>query len=215
MFDRRQFWGRVLLVIAATAVYGAVLAYWRSPLMAFYVAVKLPVVFLATTLIVSAFCWTVGVLLGASLRYSDVFASVFSAMATAGRILLALAPIVLFFVLTSAPDTGTRDGLRFVHASLMCVHLTVFAVAGSVGVVGLERTLAPRVPSARRLVAMIVLWIASFALVGGQVGWVLRPLVGSPNITVEFVREDALESNVLESVFSQIVPNLINKGVRR
>lgn len=215
MIETRNLCRKLLLVLVSTAVYGAVLACWRSPRMALYVAVKLPMVFVLTTLIVSAFCWTVGVLLGANLRYGDVLDDVFSAMATAGRILLAFAPIVLFFILTGAPDTGTRDGLRFVHAGLMCVHLAVFGVAGSVGVIGLGRALAPRVPSARRLVALIVLWLASFALVGGQVGWALRPLVGSPNIAVAFVRADALESNILESVFSQIVPNLINKGVRR
>ena len=215
MFDHREFRGSLLLVIASTAAYGAVLACWRSPLMALYVAAKLPVVFLVTTFVVSAFCWTAAVLLEARLRYPEVLGCVFSAMATAGRILLSLAPIVLFFILTAAPDTGTRDGLRFVHASLMGVHLAVLSVSGTVGVVRLCRMLRSRVATVRRLALLVGAWLLAFALVGGQVGWVLRPLVGSPNIIVEFVREDALASNFLESVFTQIVPNLINKGVRR
>ena len=55
-------------------------------------------------------------------------------------------------------------------------------------------------------------WLASFAVVGCQLGWMARPLVGSPNIQVEFVRDDALESNFLESLFKQIIPHIIRKG---
>jgi hypothetical protein len=40
----------------------------------------------------------------------------------------------------------------------------------------------------------------------------MRPLVGSPNIAVEFLRADALDSNFLESLFRQIIPHIISKG---
>jgi len=203
-----------MLVIASTAVYGAVLAYWRSPLMALYVAAKLPIVFLATTLVVSVFCWTSSVLLGGDLGYVDVLDAVFSAMETAGRMLLAFAPIVLYFIVTAADNSGSRERLRFIHALLMLTHLAVFASSGTVGVVVMFRTLRKRLPTVRRLALMVFIWLFSFAVVGGQTGWILRPLVGSPNISVEFVREDAFDSNILESLFKQIIPNLINKGVR-
>lgn len=207
--------GKIVLVIASTAVYGAVLAYWRSPLMALYVSVKLPLVFLATTLVVSVFCWTSAVLFGGRLGYMDVLDAAFSAMATAGRMLLALAPIVLYFIVTAAADTGSREQLRFVHALLTTTHLTVFISAGTAGVALMFRTLKPHLPTFSRLALMIGVWLLSFAVVGGQVGWILRPLVGSPNIAVEFIREDAFSNNVLESIFGQIIPNLMNKGVHR
>lgn len=215
MFDRRKFLSSVLLVIASTAVYGAVLACWRSPLMALYVAIKLPAVFLLTTIVVSVFCWMSAALLEARLGYGEVLASVFAAMATAGLLLLAFAPIVLFFILSAAPAGGTHGRLRFVHACLMGGHLTVLSVSGTIGVVRLCRMLRSRVSSVRRLMTLVGSWLLAFALVGGQAGWVLRPLVGSPNIAVEFVRKDALASNFLESIFTQVIPNLMNKGVRR
>ena len=59
---------------------------------------------------------------------------------------------------------------------------------------------------------MICLWLLAFAMVGCQFGWMLRPIVGSPNITVEFLRADALDSNFLESLFRQIIPHILNKG---
>jgi len=40
--------------------------------MAFYVAVKLPVVFVGSTLIVSAFAWAAGLAVGSGLRYRNV-----------------------------------------------------------------------------------------------------------------------------------------------
>ena len=202
----------VLIVVLSTAAYGAVLAAWRSPLMAAYVAVKLPVVFVATTLVVSAFCWAAGLLCRAGLRYREVLGAVFSAMAVAGSILLALSPVVLYFVFSGAPDAGTREEMRFAHATMMMVHILVLACAGATGNLVLCRALRRRVPPACRLAPMVALWIASFAVVGCQLGWIMRPLVGSPNIAVEFLRSDALGSNFLESLFRQIIPHIISKG---
>ena len=202
----------VLIVVLSTAAYGAVLAAWRSPLMAAFVAVKLPVVFVATTLVVSAFCWAAGLLCRAGLRYREVLGAVFSAMAVAGSILLALSPVVLYFVFSGAPDAGTREEMRFAHATMMMVHILVLACAGATGNLVLCRALRRRVPPACRLAPMVALWIASFAVVGCQLGWIMRPLVGSPNIAVEFLRSDALDSNFLESLFRQIIPHIISKG---
>ena len=211
MFGRRLL-AHVGVVVVATAVYGAVLAAWRSPLMAAYVAVKLPVVFVVSTLVVSAFCWMAGLLTGADLRYGEVLHSVFSAMSITGAILLAFSPVVFFFVVTAAPDAGTRDELRFAHACMMMAHILVFASAGVAGNCALVRALRARVPARCRLGPMMILWLASFAVVGCQLGWIMRPLVGSPNIAVEFLREDALDSNFLESLFGQIIPNMVNGG---
>ena len=203
---------QIAFVALATGVYGAVLAAWRSPRMAAYVAVKLPMVFVGTTFMVSVFCWMSGLAAGAELRYREVLGAVFAAMSVAGAILLALAPVVLFFILTGAPDAGGRDALRFTHACLMLVHIAVMGGAGVVGNIALVRSLRRRVPPRCRLALMLAMWLLAFALVGCQFGWIMRPIVGSPNIDVEFLRADALDSNFLESFFKQIIPNFINKG---
>ena len=205
----------MLFVAAATGVYGAVLAAWRSPLMAAYVAAKLPLVFVGATMLVSVFCWMAGLATGADLRYREVLEAVFFAMSVAGAILLVLAPVVLFFVFSAAPDSGTRETMRLAHAAMMLAHIVVMAGAGTVGVALLYRSLKRRVPAGCRLVLMMCLWLAAFAVVGCQLGWIMRPLVGSPNIAVEFLRSDALQSNFLESLFTQIIPHLLNGGVVR
>ena len=43
-----------------------------------------------------------------------------------------------------------------------------------------------------------VAWVLTFALVGGEVAWALRPFVGSVYRPIELLRADALEGNVYE-----------------
>ena len=57
-----------LTVLISSGMYGAVLGWWRSPLMAAYAAVKLPIVFFGAMLAVSAFCWVVSLALNADMR---------------------------------------------------------------------------------------------------------------------------------------------------
>jgi len=205
----------VSLIVLSTAVYGLALGWWRSFEMALYVAAKLPVVFVGSTLVVSAFAWTAGLVVGSGLRYREVLSLVFAAMASAARILLALVPVVLFFIMTAAPTHGTDEELRFAHAALLLTHIVIFAAAGVLGNLTFVRDLRSRVTACCRIPVLVALWLGSFALVGCQVGWMMRPLVGSPNITVEFLRADALDGNFLESVFQQVIPHLIHKGAVR
>lgn len=214
--ENRELFGRIarraVCVALAAAVYGAVLAAWRSPRMAAYGAAKLPAVFLGTTGLVSVFCWMAGLLTGAGLRYGEVLEAVFTAMGVAGAILVSVSPVVLFLVFSGAPDAGTLDEMRFAHACLLGVHICVLGGAGVAGLATLGRALRRRVPAGCRLRLMAALWLAAFAVVGCQGGWMLRPFVGSPNIAVEFLRADALKGNFLESLFKQIIPHLVYKG---
>ena len=208
----RGFARDIVFVVLGAAVYGAVLAWWRSPVMAAYVAVKLPAVFVGATLVVSAFSWIAALAAGADMRYRDVLRHVFSAMAVAGKILLALAPVVLFFILSGAREAGTAAEMRLTHSAMIFVHVLVLATAGLIGNVSLYRRLVATVPKGCSVALLLSLWVSSFALVGCQLGWMMRPLVGSPNISVEFLREDALRGNFVESVFTQIIPTLMRKG---
>ena len=68
--------------------------------MASCVAVKFPIVFIASTLFVPGFGWMAGLVTGADLRHGEVLDPVFAAMAIAASILLALAPVVFFFIIS-------------------------------------------------------------------------------------------------------------------
>lgn len=61
--------------IAATcALYGAVMAFWSSPLLALYSAAKLPLVFAGSTAAVAVFNWMVAVAFGSGLAFRETVA---------------------------------------------------------------------------------------------------------------------------------------------
>lgn len=60
-------------------------------------------------------------------------------------ICIGLVPIIMFFIFTAAPTTGSREELRFAHAILLSVHILVFAAAGALGNLALIRELRLRV----------------------------------------------------------------------
>ena len=120
------------IIAIGTFAYGLALGWWRSPLMAVYVGCKLPVVFLGTALITSGFFWMAAIATGVNLGWRETLDSALTTLATAGRILLALVPVVFMMILTGAPDSGPRNEMRFAHSILMTTHITVFSVAGLV-----------------------------------------------------------------------------------
>jgi hypothetical protein len=54
------------------------------------------------------------------------------------------------------------------------------------------------------------IWVLVFALVGAQMGWVLRPFIGKPGVPVSFFRER--ESNFFEAVYNKIVDVAAGEG---
>ena len=224
--DRGAFWARleaqnlhwrdlaslIALIGFACALYGSVMAGWRSPRLAVYVAVKLPVLFLGTTALVSVFNWMLAAFLGSGLSFKTTVFAVFAAMTIGSWILLALVPIAFFFVYTGAAYSGIHAALQFTHNAILMTHILLLACAGVLGnaalLQGLRRLVRPRCPVA----GLFAAWLAAFTLVGGQLSWILRPFVGSPFFPIVFLRPDALERNFYEFVFTEVLPFLVTGG---
>ncbi len=202
----------VLFIVAASMLYGAVMAGWRSPKLALYVALKMPVLLLGTTSLVMVLNWMVASLFGANLSLPQVIALTWSAMAVASLLLLSLAPVALFFTLTSASATGPAAELQFTHNCLLVTHIALIAIAGAAGNMALLRGLRRLVPPACALGPIYTGWVLSFAGVGCQLSWMLRPFVGSPFYPVAFMRPDALERNFYEFVFTEVLPYILFGG---
>jgi hypothetical protein len=210
---RRDLAALVGFVVFACAVYGVALAGWRSPRLAAYVAVKLPLLFVGATAVVAVFNWMIAAVLGAGLRFRATLFVVFAAMAMAGWILLALAPVAMFFVTTGAPHAGSDEQLRYAHNGILVTHIAVLAAAGVMGhaalLGGLRRLVRPGCP----VWTLFGAWLAAFAFVGCQTAWILRPFVGSPFYPVAFIRADCLDRNFYEFVFGEVIPFLLRGGV--
>jgi len=201
-------WAGLAAVMAAgAAVYGLVLGMWHGTVLTLYVAVKLPLVLLATSALTMLLSYVVATLLGLGLRFGQVANLTFLALATASLLLASLAPVAWLFTV-SLPEPSTEA--RLAHNLLYLLHTGLVGVCGLVGCGVLWRGLARMRPGARHLRAVFAAWVLAFALVGGEVAWALRPFVGSVYYPVAFVRRDALHGNVYEFVFTEIVPYLLS-----
>jgi hypothetical protein len=198
------------LMTAGAAAYGAVLGMWHGPRLAFYCAVKFPLVLVLTTAITIVFSWLASTLLGLSLRLSQVIVLNLLALGAAAILLASLAPVAWLFT-QSAPPPGS--GERTAHNLLYLMHTAFVGACGSAGLRILWVALGRLHRSARVTASVFALWSVSFALVGGEVAWALRPFVGSvsPDHPVVFVRSDALNGNVYEFIVTDIIPYLAGR----
>ncbi len=173
--------------IVFLAVYGAVLGSTHSVLQAISSAVKLPILFLATAALTSPTLYFFNILYGSNQGLRQNIALVFTAITVTSVILLAFAPISLFFLLTTS-------GYQF----FKLLNVAFFGVAGAIGVGFLAEGM--RIAGARRRVA--VLWVLMYALVGSQMAWTLRPFIGAPSMRFEVFRQlgGNFYSNVLTSI---------------
>ena len=202
----------VLFVCLACAVYGAALGGWRSARLAAYVAVKLPMLFLGTILLVTVFNWVAALLLGAGFRLHDVLLVVSGAMCVAGWVLLACAPVAFFLVWAAAPTSGSPDELRHAHNVMLLTHIVILAAAGVIGNAALFKGLRDAVPRTCPAGVLAAIWLAAYAFVGCQLSWILRPFVGSPFYEVAFLRPDALERNFYEFILVDIARPMLGLG---
>ena len=92
---------------------------------------------------------------------------------------------------------------------MLVTHVAVLALAGLAGVGSLWTALRRMIPSARSAAGLAAVWIGAYAFVGTQLGWMLRPFVGSPFYPVVFLREDALDRNFYEFLLGEVLPFLL------
>ena len=201
---RKQF---VLMMVmtASAALYGAVLGSWRGEGQVVYAAVKLPLVLLVTSALTMLFNWMTALVLGVRASFLQVAVLTHLALAVAAVVLASLVPVVWLFTLSAPPPSLEA---RTTHNVLYLFHVAIVGLAGLVGVANLWgslRHIAGESQAARRI---LVAWLLTFALVGGEVAWALRPFVGSIYYPVAFLRQDALEGNVYEFILRDIMPHL-------
>lgn len=203
-------WLRLCLgMILCAAVYGAVLGFWHGPRLAAYAAVKLPLVLLLTAALTVGFGWIAATVLGLPLRFGQVTVLTFLALAAASVLLVSLAPIAWLFTFCAPPPS---DGARTAHNLLYLLHTLFVGGCGVAGTAVLWKAMRGLPAPLRTIRTVFAVWIAAFALVGGEVAWALRPFIGSVYMPVVFLRPDALDGNVYEFIVNDILPHLASRN---
>jgi hypothetical protein len=180
---KKKNWTFLLVSIFSFMVYGFMVGLAKSPLQAISSAIKLPILFLSTM----AFCLPALyffslALLGTPLRMLQVVTVVLAGISVTGFLLLGLAPVTLFFVLTST---------NYPFFQLLAVGFV--GVSSCIGVYFLWRGMTfietTHDDSLKGLGNRILtFWIVLYAFVGTQMTWRLSPFIGRPDDPFYIIR---------------------------
>jgi hypothetical protein len=197
-FDRRRALEWALVIVAGCGVYGITVGIWRAPLQAGYTALKFPLLISLTCAANALLSGMIAQLLGSGLSFRQSSAAILMSFATAAIILGALSPITLF-VIYNAPALNSSTRVLG-HSIVLLMHVFLIAYAGVVANRRLLRMLQQLTGSRAIAWRVLVSWLAGNLLLGAQLAWVLRPFIGSPQLAVQFLRDDPLRGNFYEAV---------------
>lgn len=121
------------------------------------------------------------------------------------RLLLAATAIITVVLASFGPVTAFFTCCTKSHPFMQVLNVVLFGIAGLIGLAFLWRNVG--VPGeksgSRRSVALVIrVWLVVYGIVGLQMGWLLRPFVGSPNLPQQFLRDT--EGNVLMGIFEAL-----------
>ena len=177
------------------AIYGAVMGSSHSVLQALSSAVKLPLLFLATLAVCAQTLYFLNVLYGSPQTLTQSITLILTAITVTAVLLISFAPIILFFIMTTAH-----------YQFFKLLNVAVFALSGMLGVSFLSqgmRLLAAEAHDTERARRRLMrMWILVYAFVGSQMAWTLRPFVGAPSLGFELFRQ--LGGNFYTNIFASL-----------
>ncbi|MCR5763372.1 MAG: hypothetical protein K6G00_08320 [Treponema sp.] len=197
---RKKVVSLLAIGMCSFAIYGFIMGLSNSIMQSVSSMVKLPLLYLATTGICFPTFFIFYSLFGAKTTLSKCIAYMLTSICVMGIILLAFAPVTLFFLLTSKNYTFFK-----------LLNVLFFSVSGIVGVsffykmiiaVDLKNSGSSDDSSAAHGARNKILffWLILYAFVGTQLAWTLRPFFGAPGMPFEFIRK--LGGNFYVDVFS-------------
>ena len=196
------------VITAFTTIVGYTRAQPADPMQVVASMVKVPLLFYLTLLVTFPSLYVFNALVGSRLRLITVVRLLVGSLGVIVTVLASLGPIVAFFSVSTASypfmllfnvAVYTVAGMLGLAFLLQTLHrLSVLDVAGCLAPASRPRgnriepaealdPLENRVLS-KHVKTVFRLWVIVFALVGAQMGWVLRPFVGNPAIPFTWFR---------------------------
>jgi len=176
--------GSWLVVLGCGLAYGGVMgAFGSRPGQVAYSAIKVPLLLMATLALSLPSYFVLNTLLGLRSDFAAAWRAVVASQAGLTIILVSLAPLTAFWYASSA---SYRAAILF--------NALMFAVA-SAGAQGLlRRSYRPLIARDPKHLWLLRTWIVLYAFVGIQMGWNLRPFIGTPDEPVRFFRGGSWEN---------------------
>lgn len=188
------------VIILGAGLYGAAMGWWRAPQQALFVAIKFPLIILLVTFGNALLNGLLAPLLGVNIRFHQSLSAMVMSFAVTSAILGAFSPVMAFLI-WNAPAMSIHVSADPTYSIILLAHVAVIALAGTAGNLRLFELL--RHWSGRQAIALRVMgaWLMGNLFLGTQLSWILRPFIGAPNLSVEFLRNDAFHGNFYETVF--------------
>ncbi|MEM8723097.1 MAG: actin-binding WH2 domain-containing protein [Cyanobacteria bacterium P01_G01_bin.39] len=170
------------------ALYGAIIGSTHSSLQIVSSAFKLPALYLLTLLICLPTLYFMDVVLGSQRTFGQYLTLLLASMAMMSVMLFGFAPVTLFFRLSI-------DDYWF----FLLLNIIVMGFTGVVGIKFFYKSMMRlmKQESLDKISVnrhkLIVGWLFLYGFVGSQLGWTLRPFVGTPDQSFALFRE--IESN--------------------
>jgi hypothetical protein len=193
--------GFLVLILVFGMTYGGVMGTYGGLsgdrlLQVVYSAVKVPILLVATFLLSLPSFFVLNTILGLRGDFGRVVVALLATQAGLSVILASLAPITAFWYVSGSDYQPAIlfNGLIFAIASLSAQWL-------------LRREYRPLIARQVAHRWMLRTWIVIYVFVGIQMGWILRPFVGNPDVPVQFFREDSFTNAyvvVVEMIWSVI-----------
>jgi hypothetical protein len=180
------------------ALYGGVVGLWRAPLQAVYTAVKMPLLIFLNCGGNALLNGLLAQVLGSGLSFRQTSLAILMSFTIAVLVLAALSPVAFFIFLNTPALTSAARGTG--HSLTLLSDVLFIAYAGLVANRRLLRLLECRCETPGIARRVFWSWLAGNFFLGAQISWVLRPFIGSPQLTIQFLRDDPLRGNFYESV---------------
>lgn len=203
-WSSRRIMQQLALIIIGAGCFGAAMGWWRAPEQGLWVALKFPLILLLTALGNALLNAMLAPLLGLNISFRQSLLAILMSFAIAAVILGAFSPLFGFLIWNAPPMTpDVKSTTTYGLIKLANVVAIAFAgIAGNVRLFQLLAQLAPRRAIARRV---FIAWLAGNLFLGSQLTWIARPFIGSPQLPVAFLRENALKGNFYENVWATVV----------
>ncbi len=148
-----------------------------------YSAVKVPLLLLVTFLISLPSFFVLNTLFGLRHDVGDAIRALVAAQAAVAIVLGSLAPFTALWYVSSDH-----------YQAAILFNAVMFGIA-SLAAQGLLRALyRPLIARSAKHRLMLRAWMIVYAFVGIQMGWILRPFIGSPTAPVQFFREESWDN---------------------
>lgn len=175
----------LLAMIAAFGMcYGAVMGTFGGVLgerswQVLYSALKVPLLLSATFIISLPSFFVLNTLLGLRDDFLEAVRALLAAQAGVAVILASLAPFTAFYY---ASTTDYRTAVLFNGG--------MFAIASLGAQILLRRHYRGLIERHANHRWLLWSWVVIYSFIGIQMGWILRPFIGDPEMAVQFLRSD-------------------------